>query len=105
MSRRGSPPFRSPTPPTKSTAALPRGATCFAHTRGRRAGGPSEEPPVPASDTPGERPSPTQPFPTKPPPFDRQGVSIDDLIDFTPELRAEAIEGVKAFRLGPIFTP
>jgi quinoprotein glucose dehydrogenase len=32
-------------------------------------------------------------------------VSVDDLIDFTPALRAEAIEGVKSFRLGPIFTP
>ena len=56
---------------------------------------PVEERPVPQSDVPGEKTSPTQPFPTKPPPFDRQGVSIDDLIDFTPELRAEAVERVK----------
>ena len=66
---------------------------------------PIEERPVAASDTPGEWTSPTQPFPTKPPPFERQGVSIDDLIDFTPELRAQAIELAKQYRLGPLFTP
>jgi quinoprotein glucose dehydrogenase len=52
---------------------------------------PIEERPVPQSDVPGERTSPTQPFPTKPKPFERQGVTVDDLIDFTPELKAEAI--------------
>jgi len=56
---------------------------------------PIEERPVPPSTVPGEKASPTQPFPTRPPAFDRQGVTIDDLIDFTPELRAEAIEIVK----------
>ena len=66
---------------------------------------PIEERPVPGSDTPGERVSPTQPFPTKPPPFDRQGVTFDDLIDFTPELRAEALQLVKQYRIGPMFTP
>jgi len=66
---------------------------------------PIERRPVEASDVPGERANPTQPFPTKPPAFDRQGVSIDDLIDFTPELRAEAVELVKRFKIGPIFTP
>jgi quinoprotein glucose dehydrogenase len=66
---------------------------------------PIEERPVPASDTPGERTSRTQPFPTKPPPYDRQGVAIDDLIDFTPELRAEAVELVKQYKIGPLFTP
>ena len=66
---------------------------------------PIEERPVKASDVPGERTSPTQPFPTKPPAFDRQGVTVDDLIDFTPALRAEAVEGSKIFRMGPIFTP
>ncbi len=66
---------------------------------------PIEEREVPSSDVPGEVTSPTQPFPTKPAPFDRQGVSIDDLIDFTPELRAEAIEIAKKYRLGPLFTP
>jgi quinoprotein glucose dehydrogenase len=66
---------------------------------------PIEERPVPQSNVPGEKTSPTQPFPTKPLPFDRQGVTIDDLIDFTPALRAQAIEQVKAYRIGPIFTP
>ena len=47
----------------------------------------------------------TQPFPTKPPPFDRQGTRVEDLIDFTPELRREALEIAERFRLGPIFTP
>jgi quinoprotein glucose dehydrogenase len=66
---------------------------------------PIEDRPVPQSNVPGEKTSPTQPFPTRPAPFDRQGVSIDDLIDFTPELRAQAMEQAKAYKLGPIFTP
>ena len=66
---------------------------------------PIEERPVEQSDAPGERTSPTQRFVTKPLPFDRQGVSIDDLIDFTPELRAEAVKFVARYRIGPIFTP
>ena len=57
---------------------------------------PIEERAVPASTVPGEIASPTQPFPTKPPAVERQGLAIDDLIDFTPELRAEAVELVKA---------
>ena len=51
---------------------------------------PIEERPVPQSTVPGEKASPTQPFPVKPPPFARQGLTVDDLIDFTPQLRAEA---------------
>ena len=66
---------------------------------------PIEERPVPASTVPGERLSPTQPVPTRPPAFDRQGVTIDDLIDFTPELRQEALDIVDEFVIGPIFTP
>ena len=66
---------------------------------------PIEERPVPAGDVPGEWYSPTQPIPTRPPPYDRQGVTLDDLIDFTPELRAEAEELVSHYQLGPIFTP
>ena len=66
---------------------------------------PIEERPVPQGDVPGEWYAPTQPFPTKPPAFDRQGVSVDDLIDFTPALRAEAIEIISNYRVGPIFTP
>ncbi len=66
---------------------------------------PIEERPVPASTVPRERASPTQPFPTKPPAFDRQGITEDDLIDFTPELRAEALAIFKQYRTGPVFTP
>ncbi len=66
---------------------------------------PVEEREMPASDVPGELLSRIQLFPTRPAPYDRQGVSIDDLIDFTPELRAEAVERVANFRMGPIFTP
>ena len=67
---------------------------------------PIEERPV-ATDgaLEGEVLSPTQPFPTKPPPFEYQGVRIDDLVDFTPEIRAMAVEAVKDFRLGPLFSP
>jgi quinoprotein glucose dehydrogenase len=66
---------------------------------------PIEEREVPPSEVPGDRASPTQPFPTKPAPYDRQGVTEDDLIDFTPELRAEALEIVKDYYLAPMFTP
>ncbi|MGD8324000.1 MAG: PQQ-binding-like beta-propeller repeat protein [Gammaproteobacteria bacterium] len=66
---------------------------------------PIEERPVPAGDVPGEWYSPTQPFPTKPAAFDRQGFTEDDVIDFTPALRAEALEGLQAVRMGPMFTP
>lgn len=66
---------------------------------------PIEERPVPQSTVPGERTSPTQPFPTKPPPFERIGLTEDDLIDFTPELRKEALEITRPFVMGPIFTP
>lgn len=66
---------------------------------------PFEERPVEKGDVPGEEYSPTQPFVTKPPPFERQGVSIDDLIDFTPELRAEAVKLASRYKLGPLFTP
>jgi quinoprotein glucose dehydrogenase len=66
---------------------------------------PIEERPVPKGDVPTEWYSPTQRFPTKPPAFDRQGVTIDDLIDFTPELRAEAVKLASRYKLGPIFTP
>jgi quinoprotein glucose dehydrogenase len=66
---------------------------------------PIEERPVPKSTVPGEVTSPTQPYPTKPPPYERQGLTEDDLIDFTPELRAEALEIVKRYVTGPQFTP
>lgn len=66
---------------------------------------PIEERPVPQTDVPGEWTSPTQPFPTKPPPFERQGFSEEDLIDFTPEIEAQAREVAADYRMGPIFTP
>ncbi len=66
---------------------------------------PIEERPVPQSDVPGEVTSATQPFPTKPPPFDRQGVTVDDLIDFTPELRQRAEDAALRYRMGPLFSP
>ena len=56
---------------------------------------PIEEKPAPASTVPGEKAAATQPIPTRPPAFDRQGITDDDLIDFTPELRAEAKEMLK----------
>ncbi len=66
---------------------------------------PIEERPVPQSDVPGERTSATQPFPTKPAPFDLQGISERDLLDLTPELKAQAVEVAKRYRMGPLFTP
>jgi quinoprotein glucose dehydrogenase len=66
---------------------------------------PIEERPVPQSSEPGEKTAPTQPFPTKPPPFDRQGLIDDDVIDFTPELKAQALQVLKQFDHGPLFTP
>ena len=66
---------------------------------------PIEERAVAQSAVPGERSSPTQPFPTKPAPFERQGTAEADLIDFTPELRAEAKAIFDQYDHGPIFTP
>lgn len=66
---------------------------------------PIEEKAVPRGDTPGEWYSPTQPIPSKPLPYDRQGLSEADLNDWTPELHAEAVELIKPYRIGPIFTP
>jgi len=67
---------------------------------------PIEERPVPQSDVPGEKTSPTQPFPTKPPAYGRQYLKIpDDLIDFTPEMRAQAKDAVARYKTGPMFLP
>jgi len=66
---------------------------------------PIEERPVPQSDVPGESTSPTQPFPTKPAPYERQGFSEDDLIDFTPEIFERAKEIASQYRWGPLYTP
>jgi quinoprotein glucose dehydrogenase len=66
---------------------------------------PIEERPVPKGDVPGEWYSPTQPFPTKPPAYARQAVTPDDLVDFTPELKAQAIKNLEQFKTGPMFNP
>ena len=66
---------------------------------------PIEERPVPSSTVPGERASLTQPFPTRPPAFDLQGISDDTLIDFTPELRQEALQLIEEFDYGGLYTP
>ena len=66
---------------------------------------PIEERPVPKGDVPGEWYSPTQPYPTKPPAYDGQDATIDDLVDFTPELRQEAIKIISQYRYGNVFMP
>ncbi|HXI94165.1 MAG TPA: pyrroloquinoline quinone-dependent dehydrogenase [Blastocatellia bacterium] len=66
---------------------------------------PIEERPVPKGDVPGEWYSPTQPFPTKPPAYARQAVTLEDLIDFTPELHAQALKAIEPFKNGPMFNP
>ncbi len=66
---------------------------------------PIEERPVPQSHIPGEKLAATQPFPTKPAPYDRQGIVEDELINFTPELRAQALEILSEWEVGPLFTP
>jgi len=66
---------------------------------------PIVETPVPASTVPGEKAAKTQPIPTKPKPFDRQGVSEDELIDFTPQLHAEAVQILSHYMHGSIYTP
>jgi len=67
---------------------------------------PIEEKPVPKSDVPGEKTSPTQPFPTKPPAYARNYIKMpDDLINFTPEMRSEAKDKMGRYRVEGIFTP
>jgi len=66
---------------------------------------PIEERTVPPSGVPGEHASPTQPFPTRPAPFEYQGVTIDDLVDFTPEIRAMAVAAIRNFTIGSLYTP
>jgi quinoprotein glucose dehydrogenase len=66
---------------------------------------PIEERPVEQGTVPTEWYSPTQPFPTKPPPFERQGFLLEDVIDLTPALKAEALKIVSQYKIGPLFTP
>jgi quinoprotein glucose dehydrogenase len=80
----------------------------FAYTFNRETGEPIwpiEERPVPASLVPGEKLSKTQPFPTKPAAYDNQGLTEDDLIDFTPELRQRMLEILEEYEIGPLFNP
>jgi quinoprotein glucose dehydrogenase len=66
---------------------------------------PIEQRAVPASTVPGERAAATQPFPTRPPPFAKQGFTEDDVIDFTPEVKRLALAEVRRYRTGPLYTP
>jgi len=67
---------------------------------------PIEERPVPQSDVPGEKTSPTQPYPTKPPAYARQFLKMDDLIDFTPQLHEQALQVLERYKIGTsLFTP
>ena len=109
--------YESAAPPmliTLPTDSIPRdvvavpGKTGFLYIFDRYTGSPVrpiEERPVPPSDVPGEVASPTQPFPTWPPAFTRQGITPEDLVDFNPELHERALERVKGHRLGAFFEP
>lgn len=109
--------FDTPTAPILLDVNTPQGPTPivaqptkqgYVYTFNRETGEPIwpiEELPVPASTVPGEQLSPTQPIPTKPLPFDMQGLEIDTLVDFTPEIRRQAIEAVAEYQLGPVFNP
>jgi len=80
----------------------------FTYVLDRRTGRPVwpiEERPVPQSTVAGERTFPTQPVPSQPPPFERQGMTDDNLIDFTPELRKRALDALASYDRGPLFTP
>jgi quinoprotein glucose dehydrogenase len=92
--------------PVKAVAQVSKQG--FTYVFDRRTGAPVwpiEERPVPQSKVPGERTHPTQPFPTRPPAFERQGVSEADVIDYTPELKEAALGVLKEFDHGPLFTP
>ena len=91
--------------PVKAVVQLTKHAFAFAFNR--ETGEPLwpiEERPAPGSDVPGEWTSPTQPWPTKPAPYDRQGVTENDLVDFTPAIKTAALESIHDLRLGPMFT-
>jgi quinoprotein glucose dehydrogenase len=92
--------------PVKAVVQLTKQAFAyvFDRTNGRPVW-PWVEKPVPQTTVPGEWTAATQPFPSKPPGFDQQGVTHDDLINFTPELRAEAIKALEQYTIGPIYTP
>jgi quinoprotein glucose dehydrogenase len=90
----------------KAVAQLTKQGMCFVFDRQTgKPVWPIEERDVPQSTVPGESSSKTQPFPTKPPPYERQGVKEEELIDFTPELRKEALAIIQKFDHGPLYTP
>jgi quinoprotein glucose dehydrogenase len=90
----------------RAAAQVTKQAFCFVFDRATGAPlWPIEERPAPPTPMPGDRAWPTQPFPTKPAPFDRQGIADEDLIDFTPELREEARRILAGYRYGPLYTP
>jgi len=90
----------------KAVAQVSKQGFCFVFDRSNgKPLWPIEERAVPESDVPGEKMSPTQPFPTKPPAFERQTIFEDDLVDFTPEIKKKAIEIVSKWRRGPMFLP
>jgi len=92
--------------PVKAVAQVSKQAFCYVFDRvtGKPIW-PIEERPVPQSTVPGEKTSPTQPFPTKPAPFDRQGVTENDVVDLTPELHMQAMAILEKYNYGPLFTP
>ena len=93
--------------PIKAVAQLSKQGFCYVFDRvtGEPVWPIEERPVAQEPALPGERPAPTQPFPTKPEAYAGQGSADDQLIDFTPQLRAEAIELLKDFARGPLFTP
>jgi quinoprotein glucose dehydrogenase len=92
--------------PIKAVAQITKQGFVYAFDRATGAPiWPIEERAVPPSDVPGERAAPTQPHPTRPAPFEYQGVTENDLVDFTPEIRAMAVKAIQGFRIGPLFTP
>jgi quinoprotein glucose dehydrogenase len=89
-------------------AVVQMGKTAFAYVFDRTNGQPVwpiPDVPVAQTDVPTEWTAATQPIPTKPPPFDVVGIRHDDLIDFTPALRQEALEAIKGYRLGGVYAP
>ena len=92
--------------PIKAVAQMGKTGYCYVFDRvSGKPVWPIREVPVPQSKVPGEKTSPTQPVPTKPPPFSAQGLTEENVIDFTPELKKEALEIIEKYDYGPIFTP
>ena len=92
--------------PVKAVAQVTKQGFCYVFDRVTGAPlWPIEERPVPPSAVPGEKSSRTQPFPTKPAPFEQQGITRSDVIDFTPALRREALRILEKYEYGPLFTP